>query len=160
MVVVVMVVVEVEWWRWWEGRKGGGGELDWGGVRKERQEGGRFCHDGALFQNSRLDPAGSPFQCWLKLLNGPLILLISPSVVRYEVIVRQMKSWQPNSLCIIWLALPLSSYSMLRCSYQSFFFSKAFFHALLPSYSQWWHAWLSGIILVFLEKNARYAVGS
>ena len=67
---------------------------------------------------------GVPFH-WSCCVALRLALFVSPSLVRYAVIVRPMKPRQPTSMGITWQAHPLSSHSMCRFSYRSFFLLKA-----------------------------------
>ena len=104
-----------------EGEGGGRVGLGWGG-----EEGGLFCHTVVLFltlDQIQLDAlSAAVWSCCVALR---LALFVSPSLVRYEVVVRPMKPRQPTSMGTTWQARPLSSHSMRSFSYRSFSLSKA-----------------------------------
>ena len=101
-----------------EGDRGWAGRVGWGWgrvqVRKNREKGGRFCHDVVLFltlDKIQLDVLSTA--AWSCCVALRLALFVNPSLVRYEVIVQPMKPIDKHNLYLRIISLFLLS--TLKC---------------------------------------------
>ena len=77
-----------------------------------------LCHAVVLFLTvDQIQLVVLSAAAWSCCVGFCLAMFVSPSLVRYEAVVRPMKPRQPTSMGITWPAHPLSQYSMRRFSF-------------------------------------------